>query len=70
MTRFAFNAFEFPASHDNVYVYCNATFCKTSDVTSRCSQTCSPHVSIIGRGIDFDANYMVLDVERTFRITV
>ena len=51
MTRFVFNAFEFPVDHSNVYVSCNATFCQTGDASAECSQTCSPHVAIIGRDI-------------------
>lgn len=40
-TRFLFNAFEFPTNHDAVYVSCNATFCETTDLSQRCSQTCT-----------------------------
>ncbi|XP_069139920.1 scavenger receptor cysteine-rich domain superfamily protein-like [Argopecten irradians] len=39
-TKFVFNAFEFPANHDSVVVSCNATFCRTDELTSRCLQTC------------------------------
>ncbi|XP_033757248.1 deleted in malignant brain tumors 1 protein-like [Pecten maximus] len=39
-TKFLFNAFEFPANHNSVVVSCNATFCRTDELTSRCLQTC------------------------------
>lgn len=39
-TRFMFNAFVFPSNQNAVYISCNATFCSTGDLSSKCSQTC------------------------------
>ncbi|XP_060064988.1 deleted in malignant brain tumors 1 protein-like [Ylistrum balloti] len=39
-TKFFFNAFEFPANHLSVIVSCNATYCRTDELSSRCLQTC------------------------------
>ncbi|XP_021378643.1 deleted in malignant brain tumors 1 protein-like [Mizuhopecten yessoensis] len=40
VTKFLFNAFEFPANHNSVVVSCNATFCRADELSSRCLQTC------------------------------
>ncbi|KAL3887262.1 hypothetical protein ACJMK2_027206 [Sinanodonta woodiana] len=39
-TRFVFSAFEFPTNHNSVYIYCDASYCKTSDISPQCLQTC------------------------------
>ncbi|XP_061172005.1 deleted in malignant brain tumors 1 protein-like [Saccostrea echinata] len=39
-TRFLFNAFVFPSNQNAVYISCNATFCSTNDLSSKCAQTC------------------------------
>ncbi|WAR30646.1 DMBT1-like protein [Mya arenaria] len=63
-TRFVFNAFEFPQSHDSVYVYCNTTFCDTADSSVRCTQTCLSGPSIVGRGLASAANARTINNRR------
>ncbi|XP_053387769.1 CUB and zona pellucida-like domain-containing protein 1 [Mercenaria mercenaria] len=48
-TRFVFNAFEFPKSHNSVYIFCNSTFCKTTDTSDRCTQICHGSPALVGR---------------------
>ncbi|XP_053388146.1 deleted in malignant brain tumors 1 protein-like [Mercenaria mercenaria] len=50
-TRFVFSAFEFPQSHNSVYIFCNSTFCKTTDTSDRCTQVCHGSPALVGRSL-------------------
>lgn len=50
-TRFVFSAFEFPQTHNSVYIFCNSTFCKTTDTSDMCTQICHGSPSLMGRSL-------------------
>ncbi|XP_048734598.2 deleted in malignant brain tumors 1 protein-like [Ostrea edulis] len=54
-TRFLFNAFVFPSNQNAVYISCNATFCPTTDFSSKCAQTCRH-----GRSKIIDQSYILV----------
>ncbi|XP_060579925.1 pancreatic secretory granule membrane major glycoprotein GP2-like [Ruditapes philippinarum] len=41
-TRFVFEDFEYTSNHEGLYVYCDAMFCRSSDYSRQCMQTCNP----------------------------
>ncbi|XP_053385235.1 uncharacterized protein LOC128550354 [Mercenaria mercenaria] len=41
-TRFVFDSFEYSNSHEEIYVFCDALFCNSSDWSAQCRQTCNP----------------------------
>ena len=43
-TRFVFQDFEYASNHEGLDIYCDATFCATSDYSQQCMQTCNPRL--------------------------
>ncbi|KAK3599691.1 hypothetical protein CHS0354_037162 [Potamilus streckersoni] len=41
-TKFIFRDFEYTSNHEGLYLYCDATFCETSDYSNECQQSCNP----------------------------
>ncbi|XP_053399313.1 deleted in malignant brain tumors 1 protein-like [Mercenaria mercenaria] len=41
-TRFVFEDFEYTSNHEGLYVFCDAIFCRSSDYSRQCMQTCNP----------------------------
>ncbi|KAL3884621.1 hypothetical protein ACJMK2_024748, partial [Sinanodonta woodiana] len=41
-TKFMFRDFEYASNHEGLYLYCDATFCETSNYSYQCQQSCDP----------------------------
>ncbi|KAK3590907.1 hypothetical protein CHS0354_020885 [Potamilus streckersoni] len=41
-TKFMFRDFEYTSNSEGLYLYCDATFCETSDYSNQCQQSCNP----------------------------
>lgn len=41
-TRYVFEDFEYTSNHEGIYVYCDTVFCRSSDYSRQCMQTCNP----------------------------
>ncbi|KAK3599689.1 hypothetical protein CHS0354_037160 [Potamilus streckersoni] len=41
-TKFMFRDFEYTSNHEGLYLYCDATFCETSNYFDQCQQSCNP----------------------------